>query len=118
MEKHAQDNPAFATFPTDANATTITYSEGLFVGYRGYENNHIQPQYSFGYGLSYTTFRYSALDVDPLVLKKDDQDDRGLTKADWKEHSGDDKGLTRVSLTITIPESVLERKSPSCTWLQ
>lgn len=70
MEKHAQDNPAFAGFPTDPNAATITYSEGLFVGYRGYEKNHTQPQYPFGYGLSYTTFKYSDLDINPLILKK------------------------------------------------
>jgi beta-glucosidase len=67
MEKRAQDNPAFATFPTALNATAINYSEGLFVGYRGYEKEKIQPQYPFGYGLSYTTFRYSDLDVDPIV---------------------------------------------------
>jgi len=33
MEEHAPDNPAFASFPTDLNATAINYSEGLFVGY-------------------------------------------------------------------------------------
>ena len=48
----------------------LVYSEGLFVGYRGYEKNRIKPQYPFGYGLSYTKFRYSDIDVDPLVLKK------------------------------------------------
>jgi beta-glucosidase len=68
MEKNASDNPAFATFPTDANAAVINYSEGLFVGYRGYEKNHIQPQYPFGYGLSYTEFKYSDLDITPEVL--------------------------------------------------
>jgi beta-glucosidase len=98
MEKHAQDNPAFASFPTDLNASTINYSEGLFVGYRGYEKNHIQPQYPFGYGLSYTTFRYSDLDVDPIVLKQEDQH---LTKAHWTEHQGDEEGLIRVSFRIT-----------------
>lgn len=40
------------------------------MGYRGYEKNRIKPQYPFGYGLSYTKFRYSDLEVDPLVLKK------------------------------------------------
>jgi beta-glucosidase len=101
MEKHVQDNPAFAGFPTNPNAAKINYSEGLFIGYRGYEKNHIQPQYPFGYGLSYTAFRYSDLDVDPFVLKKDDQDDYCLTKEDRKVHHRDDDGLIRVRFRVT-----------------
>jgi beta-glucosidase len=68
MEKHAADNPAFAGFPTTADAATVVYSEGLFVGYRGYEQKHIEPQYPFGFGLSYTKFRYSDLDVSPQLF--------------------------------------------------
>jgi beta-glucosidase len=48
--------------------------------------------------LSYTTFRYSDLDVDPIVLKKDDH---GLTKANWKKDQGDDDNLIRVSFRVT-----------------
>ena len=116
MEKHAQDNPAFASFPTDLNASTINYSEGLFVGYRGYEKNHIQPQYPFGYGLSYTTFRYSDLDINPLILKKEDQDQHGLTKADWKKHEGDDDRLIRVSFRVTNTGNCAGAEISNCTW--
>jgi beta-glucosidase len=32
------------------------YSEGIYVGYKGYTKQNLTPQYPFGYGLSYTSF--------------------------------------------------------------
>lgn len=49
----------------------MIYKEGVFVGYRGYEHNGTKPLFPFGYGLSYTTFRYSNLKADEQEVSFD-----------------------------------------------
>ena len=65
FERRAQDNPTYANYYIEPNTNRIDYKEGIFVGYRGYEHNHVKPLFPFGYGLSYTTFKFANLSVTP-----------------------------------------------------
>ena len=65
FERKAEDNPTYANYYPEEGSKRVLYREGIFVGYRGYEHNHTQPLYPFGYGLSYTTFKFSNLSVKP-----------------------------------------------------
>ena len=44
-------------------APQVSFTEGVFIDYRSLDEAEIQPVYEFGYGLSYTTFTYSKLQV-------------------------------------------------------
>jgi beta-glucosidase len=77
IEKEFKDAPGYGYLPEgtkmyqgwddDMNMKKpirdINYKEGVFVGYRWYENKKIEPLYPFGFGLSYTTFEFSDLKV-------------------------------------------------------
>jgi beta-glucosidase len=58
--KRLEDTPAFNNYP---GGKEVLYGEGIFVGYRHYDQRDIQPLFPFGYGLSYTTFAFSDLKV-------------------------------------------------------
>ena len=72
IEARVEDNPTYTNYYVENPLTkrghstlNVTYGEGVFVGYRGYEKNGVQPAYSFGHGLTYTTFEYSDITVKP-----------------------------------------------------
>jgi beta-glucosidase len=62
FEKKAEDNPTFGHYQHHGDFH-VKWTEGIFVGYRGYDKNKVQPLYPFGFGLSYTTFKLSGLHV-------------------------------------------------------
>ena len=67
--KQLADLPANTVWQYPGVENEVHYSEGVFVGYRHYDQDHIQPLFPFGYGLSYTTFGFSNLAVSPEKIK-------------------------------------------------
>ena len=69
FERRWEDNPVHDTYYPAAGTNRVVYKEGVFVGYRGYEHNNTKPLFPFGYGLSYTTFKYGNLSIKPVDSK-------------------------------------------------
>jgi beta-glucosidase len=70
FERRWEDNPTHDNYYPEKGSNRIPYKEGVFVGYRGYERNHVKPLFPFGYGLSYTTFKYDNLSVKPISTEE------------------------------------------------
>jgi beta-glucosidase len=62
LGKRLDDYPSTPYYHVNREGKT-PYTEGVFVGYRGFESHGTTPQFSFGFGLSYTTFQYVDLAI-------------------------------------------------------
>jgi len=61
-----EDYPDVGNYP--GSGGQVKYAEGIFVGYRHFDRERLEPLFPFGYGLSYTTFAYSDLRITPRTL--------------------------------------------------
>ena len=76
--RRIEDSPAHSTgleknYPGDEESR-VFYDEGIFVGYRWFDNRDVDPLFPFGYGLSYTEFRLDnarVADDNPLLVEVD-----------------------------------------------
>ncbi len=64
------------------------YSEGVFVGYRWYDIRHLEPLFPFGFGLSYSDFRYSDIAVDKAQVKAGEEIHVSFTLTNASQRAG------------------------------
>jgi len=67
LPKRFEDSPAYGHYPGEN--LQVDYAEGIYVGYRYFDTKNVEPQFPFGYGLSYTKFEYSALGLTPFATE-------------------------------------------------
>ncbi|HKP08275.1 MAG TPA: glycoside hydrolase family 3 C-terminal domain-containing protein [Microbacterium sp.] len=96
------DELGIATPVYDVNNpnTTVEFTEGVNIGYRGYDELGIDPLFEFGYGLSYTDFAYESVEVvDPVARSGSgpDTSQPGLVRVQVR-NTGTVKGTETVHL--------------------
>ncbi len=83
----------------------VYYKEGIFVGYRYFDKRGIEPLFPFGHGLSYTSFEYSNLKIDPSQMAIADT----ITVTVDIKNIGERSGAEVVQLYLEDVESSVER---------
>lgn len=106
-----EDSPAhkFGEFGTKE---TVTYKEGLYVGYRYFDTYGVKPAFCFGHGLSYTEFAYKNLEVsvrEENFSAKEADPDALVTVKVTVENTGAVDGAEAVQIYVADKEVSLER---------
>ena len=102
--KNLEDCPShkIGEFP---GGKTVSYAEGVFAGYRYFTTKKVEQLFCFGYGLSYTDFKYSDLNV-----QVDENIDNVEVTVKFKvTNVGDKAGSEAAQIYINDVESSLER---------
>jgi len=98
-----EDSTAHGNYPgVDKH---VTYGEGIFVGYRGFDKKGIEPLFCFGHGLSYTTFAYSGLELSSTRIKPGDKVEVKVSVRNTGKRAGDEV----VQLYVRDVESSVPR---------
>lgn len=83
----------------------VVYKEGILVGYRWFDTKNIELLYPFGYGLSYTNFKYSGIHTNKKVYKPGET----ITVSLDVKNIGNYSGKETVQLYVSKSSSKIER---------
>ena len=88
----------------------IEYAEGIFVGYRHYDQKDIEPQFPFGFGLSYTKFSFDNLKLSSRQITKSDSFTVRFTIKNKGELPGAEVAQLYIHAKTSIPTPPKELK--------
>ncbi len=101
-----EDTPAYLSLPSYPDVMpSVTYGEGVYIGYRWYDAKKLAVEYPFGYGLSYTSFDYSGIKVDRSVIGKNDT----VTVSFKVKNTGSRAGSDVAQIYVHDVESTMNR---------
>ncbi len=103
--KKLSDSPAHKSTRTFPGDESVFYDEGIFVGYRHFDTNGIEPLFPFGYGLSYTTFKYENMKINPDKISNNEK----FTVSVDVTNSGECTGAEITQLYVQDVEASIER---------
>jgi beta-glucosidase len=83
----------------------VIYKEGILVGYRWYDTKNVEPLYPFGYGLSYTNYRYTSI----YTNKKSYSQAETITVTVNVKNTGKYAGKETIQLYVAKPDSKVDR---------
>lgn len=92
-------SPAHALGNFPGTDMKVNYEEDILVGYRWFDTKKIQPEFPFGYGLSYTGFALNGFATDKRIYKKSDVIHAKLTI----KNTGNRYGAEVVQLYVSDP---------------
>lgn len=85
------------------NPTSVTYEEGVYVGYRYFNTFNVKPSYEFGYGLSYTSFDYSDVKLSSKSFSGK------MTVSVTVKNTGKIAGKEVVELYVSAPSKSIDK---------
>ncbi len=130
VPKHWQDAPAYGHYYPESekgpvyksnhrdHPTGVFYAEGILAGYRHYDQKKIDPQFPFGFGLSYTEFAYDDLNLSRKQINKSDSLTVRFTIKNKGKRAGAEVAQLYIHAKTAIPTPPKELKGFARVYLK